>query len=95
MTKPETSIQFRAELQPKPKKWERNEIMFLLKYYPMYKSGNLRYNAGVIRGHLQNRTMAAISKKYWEIMGSDRKPRTNVNQFRFDFDQEKITDAKL
>lgn len=37
--------------------------------------------------------MAALSRKYWEIMGSEHKKKTNINQYRFDFDQEKITNG--
>jgi len=61
---------------------------------PIYKAGNQRYTAGVLRGHLQSRTMAAISKKYWEIMGSTHIKRENINQMNFDFLQEKLN-AKL
>ncbi len=87
-------VQLKANLQPVPKKWSEVEIRLLLKLYPLYKAGNQRYTAGVLRGHLQSRTMAAISKKYWEIMGSTHIKRENINQMNFDFLQEKLN-AKL
>jgi len=53
-------------------------------------AGNQKYNAGVLRGNLQSRSMAAISKKYWEIMGSEHKKKIDINQRLFDFAQDKL-----
>lgn len=85
-----TKVILQANLQPTPKKWSKTEIIFLLKYYPLYKSGNQKYTAGVIRGNLQSRSMAAISKKYWEIMGSEHIKKIDINQVLFDFAQDKL-----
>lgn len=83
-------VKLQANLQPKAQKWSKVEIACLLKLYPLYKAGNSRITAGVLRGHLGSRTMSAISKKYWTIMGSDHKKRVNINQRNFDFFQDKI-----
>jgi len=60
-------VELRANLQPAPKKWNKAEIAFLLKYYPLYKAGHPKYTAGVLRGALQGRTMAAISKNIGQL----------------------------
>lgn len=83
-------VNFRAELQLEPCKWSRIEIEFLLRFYPKYKEGNLDTTAGFIRGHLHNRTMIAISNKYWSIMGSEKKEKIAKNQFEFDFYRKKL-----
>ena len=83
-------VKFQATLQPNPHKWENKEIAFLLKYYPLYKAGSQKYTASWLRGQLKSRSMAALSKKYWEIMGSEHKPRYDTNQFKFDFAQDFI-----
>jgi hypothetical protein len=83
-------VELRANLQPIPKKWSKTEIVFLLKYYPLYKAGHHRYTASVLRGALQGRTMAAISKKYWSIMGGLHSKKPNVNQYLFDFACDKL-----
>ena len=85
-----TEIKLQANLQPIPKKWAEVEINFLLKFYPLYKNGSLKYNASFLRGNLKSRTMSAISKKYWSICGSIHKQRTNINQRLFDFAQDKL-----
>ncbi len=83
-------IQLRARIQNKSQKWDKVEVDALLKYYPLYKSGNQRYSPGVLRGMLKSRTMSAISKKYWSIMGSEHKQKDNIQQVKFDFLQEKL-----
>lgn len=83
-------VELKANLQPKPTKWTEVEIQFLLKYYPRYKENDLRITTGVLRGHLQNRTMSAISKKYWSIMGCEHKEKIELNQLEFSFKRQQL-----
>jgi len=86
-----TEVILQANIQPEPRQWTKVEINFLLKFYPLYKAHSHKYNASFLRGNLQNRTMAAISKKFWTICGSEHKPKYDINQEHFDFAQDKIT----
>lgn len=73
-------IQLQGGIIHGPQDWEAKEVLFLLKYYPKYKSGNSNYNGSWIRGHLKSRTLAAISKKYWTLVGRTTTTELNPNQ---------------
>lgn len=83
-------LDLKANYFQTPKEWTQVEIAFLIKYYPLYKQGSTKWTASTLRGNLQSRTMSAISKKYWSIMGSTITPNEDINQNKFDFAQEKL-----
>ena len=66
-------------------KWEAVEVLFLLKYYPKYKSGNSNYNGSWLRGHLKSRSLNAISNKYWSLCGKTTTEEININQMTMPF----------
>jgi len=78
-------VEMRANLQPEAQKWSDIEIRFLLRFYPQYKNGDRNMTSSTLRSHLKSRTMSAISKKYWSIMGSDRKEKIDIHQLQFNF----------
>ena len=83
-------VELRANFEPKPKKWTPLETKLLLRLWKQYQLGAL--TAGQLRGQLQSRTMSAINKKLWTILGKQGKgKRENIDQRKFDFYQNKIT----
>lgn len=74
------TIEFQGGQRKVNQEWTPVEVLFLLKYYPKYKSGNSNYQAGWIRGHLKGRSMNAISNKYWSYLGTTKTEEINPNQ---------------
>ena len=89
-----TLVKLQADFFKKPQTWTKGEIIFLLRYYPLYKHNPSHYTASTLRGHLKSRTMSAISKKYWSICGATGKKHEDPKQYVMDFYRDRIEAPK-
>lgn len=65
------------------KKWEPFEEALMLRLYPKYKQGSI--TAQVLRHSLKERTIAAISKKYWTFEGKTNDPSWDIKQRKWEW----------
>lgn len=71
-------------------KWTESEELRLDEYWPRYKEDPARYPAISMRNMFRGRSMAALSKKYWARNGRIKFERSDCDQAKFDFAQQKL-----